>query len=147
MRYHEAALEVLFVVIVIVALVAVLGGFWVVRGLGGVRHRLTRPGLRKRVLGESRSLFRLVEEREASRPERDPIIKDHEHSDRRVTLHDEETQSIYAREYLPRVSDLREQLAERHVRNQTLDALYKCVENNADIRTVSTALSEMAERL
>lgn len=147
MRYDEIVLEVLFVAIVIVVLAAVLVVFWVVRGLGGVRHRLTRPGLRNRALEESRRLFRLVEEREALRPKHDPIIKDHDHPHRRVTLHDEETQRIYVKEYLPRVADLRKQLAERHVRNQTLDALYESVENTADIRTISTALSEMAERL
>ncbi|MGB3681338.1 MAG: hypothetical protein WA990_02510 [Rubrobacteraceae bacterium] len=147
MGYDETTLEVLFVVVVISGLAAILGGFLVMRGLGGVRHRLTRPALRKRALEESRSLSRFVEDREASRPERDPIIKDHEYSHRRVTLHDEETQGIYAKEHLPRVADIRAQLAGRHVKNQTLDDLYESVENNADIRTISTALAEMAERV
>ena len=121
--------------------------FMVLRGFGRVRHRLTRPELRNQAFRESQSLFAFVEEREAARPARDPIIKDHEYPHRRVTLHDEETQEIYFEEHLPKVADLREQFAERRVRNRTLDDLYESVEAVADIRTVCTALSEMAERL
>lgn len=119
----------------------------IIRRLGGARHRLTRPELKNRALEESRSLFQLVEEREAARPEHDPIIKDHEYPHRRVTLYDEETQGIYLEEHLPQVADLRELFAKRQVRNRTLDDLYESVENDADIRTVSTALEEMAERV
>ncbi len=136
-----------FAVLVAVAVLGILGVMMVVRGFGGARHRLTRPELRNRALEESRSLFRFVEEREVARPEHDPIIKDHEYSHRRVTLHDEETQRIYLEEHLPRVADLRELFAKRQVRNRTLDDLYESVENDADIRTVSTALEEMAERI
>ncbi len=141
-------MEVLPVFILAVVVAAVLAVFGVaVRRFRGVRYRLTRPELRNRALEESQRLFRLVEEREAARPEQDPVIKNHEYPHRRVTLHDEETQEIYFEEHLPRVADLREQFAERHVRNRALDDLYESVENDADIRTVCTALSEMAERL
>ncbi len=141
-------MELLSVAIVaVVAVAVVVFGVAVVRRFRGARHRLTRPELRNRALRESHSLFLLVEEREAARPEDDPVIKDHDYPHRRVTLHDEETQRIYFEEYLPRVADLREQFAERRVRNRTLDDLYESVENDADIRTVSTALAEMAERL
>ncbi len=141
-------MEILPVFILAAAVVAVVAVFGVaVRRFRGVRHRLTRPELRNRALEESERLFQLVEEREAARPEHDPIIKDHEFPHRRVTVHDEETQAIYIEKHLPRVADLREQFAERHVRNRTLDDLYESVENDADIRTVSTALAEMSKRL
>lgn len=146
--YDEVLLEILPVFILVAAVAAVGVVFWVaVRWFRGVRHRLTRPELRNRALEESERLFQLVEEREAARPEQDPIIKDHEFPHRRVTVHDEETQAIYIEKHLPRVADLREQFAERHVRNRTLDDLYESVENDADIRTVSTALAEMSKRL
>ena len=141
-------MEILSVAILAAAVVAVAVIFGIaIRRFRGTRHRLTRPELRNRALRESHNLFLLVEEREAARPENDPIIKDHEYPHRRVTLHDEETQEIYFKEHLPRVAYLREQLAKRRVRNRTLDDLYESVENGADIRTISTALAEMAERL
>lgn len=96
---------------------------------------------------ESDRLAELVEEREASRPSDDPVIRDHELTDRRVTYHDEKTQEIYHRDYLPEVVELREHFAERGIRNGTLDQLYDSAENDADLRTISTALEEMAARL
>lgn len=141
-------MEIVYLVIMVGAVVAALSLiFLVLRGFGRIRHRLTRPELRNQAFRESQRLFEFVEEREAARPERDPIIKDHEHPHRRVTSHDEETQEIYFEEHLPDVADLRGQFAERRVRNRTLDDLYESVETGADIRTVCTALSEMAERL
>lgn len=143
-----SVLEILYFIVLIAAVAAgILLVATVVRRFGGVRHRMTRPELRNRALQESRSLFQLVEEREAARPEHDSIIKDHEYPHRRVTIHDEETQGIYSEEYLPRVAELRELFAKRQVRSRALDDLYESVENDADIRTVSTALAEMAERL
>lgn len=147
-RYHVSVLEILYFILLIAAVAAgILGVATVVRRFGGVRHRMTRPELRNRALEESRSLFQFVEEREAARPEHDSIIKDHEHPHRRVTIHDEETQGIYFKEHLPLVADLRELFAKRQVKSRALDDLYESVENDADIRTVSTALAEMAERL
>lgn len=141
-------MEILTVAIlaIVVALVAVVVGL-ALRGSGRTRHRFTRRGLRDRALQEARRLFLLVERREASRPVDDPVIKDHEYPHRRVTLHDEETQGIYFEEHLPVVTDLREQFAGRRVRNRTLEEHYESVENSADVRTVATALEEMAERL
>ena len=136
-----------FTVLIAVAAVGILAVAMIMRKLGGARHRLTRPELRNRALQESRSLFLFVEEREAARPEHDSIIKDHEYPHRRVTIHDEETQGIYSKEHLPWVTDLRQLFAKRQVTNQALDDLYESVENDADIRTISTALAEMAERL
>lgn len=134
-------------IVAAVAAAVVILGVVAVRRFRRRRHRLTRPELRNRALRQSQSLFLLVEEREAARPGDDPIIKDHDYPHRRVTLHDEETQRIYFEEHLPMVADLREQFAEHRVRNRTLDDLYESVENGADIRTISTALAEMAERL
>ena len=108
---------------------------------------MTRPALRNLALQESEVLISFVDERQASRPEDDTVVKDHELSSRRVTLHDEETQRIYARAHLPRVKDLRDQLAQRGIRDGTLDRYYESAESEADLRTVATALSEMAKRL
>lgn len=141
-------MEIVYLVIMVGAVVAALSLiFLVLRGFGRVRHRLTGPELRNQAFRESQRLFEFVEEREAARPEQDPVVKDHEYPHRRVTLHDEETQEIYFEEHLPRVADLREMFAERRVKNRTLDEHYESVETSADIRTVCTALSEMAERL
>lgn len=114
---------------------------------GRERPKMTRAGLRNRAREEAEALVRLVEEREASRPADDTVLKDSEYPHRRVTLHDEETQRIYARDHLPRVADLREQFARRRIRNRSLDTFYESPENGADLRTVSTALEEMARRL
>lgn len=126
-----------------IALVAVL----LAKKLGKGRHEMSRAGLAKRAVEESESLRTLVEEREASRPESDSVIKGHELSHRRVTLHDEGTREVYVREHLPEVAELHRQLRRRGVRDQTFDGLYESPENGSDILTVSTALSEMAQRL
>ncbi|MGF1473792.1 MAG: hypothetical protein ACFB50_18885 [Rubrobacteraceae bacterium] len=89
----------------------------------------------------------LVERQEAGRPSDDPVIRDHELAHRRVTFYDERTQEIYRRDYLPEVSELRKHFAEHGIRSETLEDFYEAVENDADLRTISTALREMAERL
>ena len=111
------------------------------------RHKMTRAGLRERAIEESEALINFTNDREASRPANDSIVSDHEHPHRRVTLHDEETQVLYARDYLPRVADLREQFAKRGIRSDVLDRVYEDAQNEGDLRTVSTALIEMAKRL
>ncbi|MDP9439062.1 MAG: hypothetical protein M3P49_09995 [Actinomycetota bacterium] len=115
--------------------------------LGRKRHKMTKAGLRKRALEASEALVEAIDEREASRPANDTVITDHEYSHRRVTLHDEETQRIYARDHLPEIADLREQFAKRGIRNDALDRLYEDALNEGDLRTVSTALGEMAKAL
>lgn len=111
------------------------------------RHKMTRAGLKRRAFRESEALVDFVNERETSRPIDDAVIKDHQHPHRRVTLHDEETHQIYARDYLPEIAELREQFARRGIRNDALDRVYEDAENEGDLRTVSTALVEMAKRL
>ena len=136
------------VAIVIVAGVVLAGSFWLLaRRFGRVRHRLTRPELRNRALRESERLVELVEAREASRPSDDPVIRDHDLAHRRVTFHDEETQKIYRRDHLPEVAELREHFAGRGIRSAALDDFYESAENDADLRTIATALEEMAARL
>lgn len=115
------------------------------RGRG--RHKMTRAGLRKRALEHSEALVEFIDEREAARPGKDSVVRDHEYPHRRVTLHDEETQRIYARDYLPEIADLREQFARRGIRNDVLDRVYEDTLNEGDLRTVSTALGEMAKEL
>ena len=111
------------------------------------RHKMTRAGLRKHAFEESEALINFINEREASRPANDSVVRDHEHLHRRVTLHDEETQILYARDYLPEIADLREQFAKRGIRSDVLDRVYEDVQNEGDLRTVSTALVEMSKGL
>ncbi|QIN82215.1 hypothetical protein GBA63_05810 [Rubrobacter tropicus] len=118
-----------------------------VRPFGRRRHKMTRAGLRNLARARSEALIGLLQEREASRPLDDVVIKDHEYPHRRVTLHDIETQRIYAEDYLEGISELREQLAERGIRSWPLNAYYASPQNEADLRTISTALLEMAGRL
>ncbi|QYJ15348.1 hypothetical protein Rxycam_01168 [Rubrobacter xylanophilus DSM 9941] len=131
-------------------LVAVGAAFvvaWVLLGRRKVRHRMTRAGLRRRAFVEAARLFELVEEREASRPARDAVVVEHEIQHRRVTLHDEGTQRIYAAEHLAEVEELREQFARRGIRSGELERYYREPANSAGLRTVATALEEMAQRL
>jgi hypothetical protein len=111
------------------------------------RHKMTRAGLRKRAFKESEALINFINDREASRPANDSIVSDHEYPHRRVTLHDEETQVLYARDYLPEIANLREQFAKRGIRNDVLDRVCEGAQNEGDLRTVSTALVEMSKRL
>lgn len=117
------------------------------RLLGRGRHKMTRAGLRKRALERSEALVGFIDEREATRPANDTVLRDHEHPHRRVTLHDEETQRIYTRDYLPEIADLREQFVKRGIRNDALDRIYENPHNEGDLRTVSTALGEMVKKL
>ena len=115
--------------------------------LGRERHKMTRAGLRKRALEASEALVESINEREADRPAHDTVVTDHEYPHRRVTLYDEETQRIYARDHLPEIADLREQFARRGIRSDALDRLYEDALSEGDLRTVSTALGEMAKEL
>jgi hypothetical protein len=115
--------------------------------LGRGHHKMTRAGLRKRALEQSEALVEFIDEREASRPANDTVVSYHEYPHRRVTLHDEEIQRIYVRDYLPEIADLREQFARRGVRNDALDRVYEDALNEGDLRTVATALGEMANKL
>lgn len=136
-----------FVATLVIALVLV-GGFWLLtRGFGKTRHRITRPELRNQALEESEKLATLVDKREAHRPSNDPVIEDHQLAHRRLTAYDEETQEVYQREHMPKVAELREHFAARSIRNGMLDDLYENAQNEADLRTISTALQEMAVRL
>ncbi len=138
----------LIVVVLVVVLLLLAGGSWLlVARVRRSRRRLTGPKLRNRALEESERLAGLVEQREAGRPADDPVIRDHELIDRRVTFHDEETQEVYRRDHLPEVAELRELFAEHGIRNGTFDEFYEVPENDAGLRTISTALQEMAGRL
>lgn len=111
------------------------------------RHKMTRPGLRNLARSRSGELADFVDRREACRPEGDAVIRDHEYAHRRVTLHDVETQGIYAVAYADELSDLRDQFARRGIRSPELNRHLASPQNGADLRTVSTALLEMAARL
>jgi hypothetical protein len=114
--------------------------------LRGRRHyKTTKAGLRNRALEESEALLALIRERQASRP----AVADeyYEKAHELANEHDEELRLIYRREYLPRIADLRDQLAERGIREEALDGAYESVSSEAEARTVSTALLVMADRL
>ncbi len=120
---------------------------FLLRVLRSGHHKMTRAGLRKRAFAESEALINFINDREARRPANDSIVSDHKYPHRRVTLHDEETQVLYARDHLPEVADLREQFAMRGIRNDVLERVYESPQNEGDLRTVSTALVEMSKRL
>ena len=138
-------IEVVFIAVAAIALLVVVG--LLVRRFRVRKHELTRPELRNRATTMSGRLVDLVEEQQEGRPLDDPIIKDHELSHRRVTFYDEEMQRIYHRDYLPEIVELKEHFAERGIRNNMLEDLHESAENEADLRTISTALGEMATRL
>ena len=73
---------------------------------------MTGAGLGKRAFKACETLAEAIDERDTGRPANDTVVMDHEYSDRRGTLHNEETQRIYARDY-PEIADLREQVAKR----------------------------------
>ena len=52
-----------------------------------------------------------------------------------------------AEDYLEEISELREQFAGRGIRSWPLNHYYASPQNEADLRTISTALLEMAGRL
>lgn len=137
--------EIFFIVVGAVVIVVSVGLF--ARSLRSRRYEITSPELRNRAIGESERLAELVEDQRSGRPDDDSVIEDHEFSHRRVTFHDEELQRIYQENHLPQVSELREHFAERRIRNDMLEELYESAENEADLRTISTALQEMAGRL
>ena len=140
-------MELVQVVVVIFVILVLGGGAWLlVRRLGRPRHRLTKPELRNQALEESERLVGLVHSRGPGRPTDDPVIQDHQLAHRRFTSYDEDTQEVYQREHLPKVAELREHFAARKIRNGMLDELYATAGNEADLRTISTALQEMAGR-
>ncbi len=140
-------MEPSLVFLILTAIVGLCAAVLLLPLLGRGRHKMTRAGLRKRALESSEALVRFIHEREAGRPANDTVVRDHEYPHRRVTLHDEETQRIYARDYLPEIADLREQFAKRGIRNDALDRVYEDALNEGDLRTVYTALGEMARKL
>ena len=145
LSYYMRVVEIILAIIV--GVVLLVSAILLVRSFGGRRHELTRPELRNRAMRASERLAGLVEEQQAARPPADPVIKDNELPHRRVTAQDEEMQRVYRRDYLPEISGLREHFAGRRIRNDMLEELYESAENEADLRTISTALQEMAARL
>lgn len=117
------------------------------RRLKGRRYEMTGPALRNLALQQADALIAFVNERQTGRPQNDAVVKDHDLPSRRVTLHDEETRRIYSRDHLPRVRKLRDQFAQRGIRDGALDRYYESAENEADLRTIATVLPEMAKRL
>lgn len=124
-----------------------LAAFFLAGRFGKKRREMSRAGLSRRVAEEAESLRAFVDGRESNRPERDSVVKEHDLSSHRVMLHDEGTMEMYDREHLPEVAELRRQMRGHGVRNETLDSLFESSENASDLRSVSTALSEMARRL
>jgi hypothetical protein len=64
-----------------------------------------------------------------------------------VLPHDKGTQDIYYNEHMPVIADLKERFAERGIQADALDHMYELVDNEADIRSIQTALAQMAARL
>lgn len=111
------------------------------------RHAMTTPGLEERAVALSRSLSTFCNEREASRASDLVSVGGHEFHDSDDSEEGPEAQILYQTHYLPQVAELREQFAERRIRERALDRVYEAPESLAEIRTVSTGLLVMANRL
>lgn len=130
--------------------VAILGlvlAWLLLRRSRRVRHKMTRAGLEQRAMAVSNSLTALCNEREASQFPSLVASGAPEPPDPNERPEDLEAQTLYRVHYLPEVEDLREQFAQRRIREKALDHVYEAPENVAEIRTVSTALLVMASRL
>ena len=129
------------------ALALLLG--WFLLPSRRVRHKLTRAGLRKRAASLSGSLSDFCNQREASK--RPPLIivggNEIPDPDAGAESEDLEASALYRAYYLSEVMDLREQFALRGMSEKALDECYESPENVAEIRTASTALLVMADRL
>lgn len=119
----------------------------VLRSSRRVRHKMTRPGLRKRATAASSSLAAFCNQREASANPRLIAVGGHEIPDPDAEAEDPKALGLYREYHLPEVADLRDQFAERGIREKALDRLYEHPEGVAEIRTVSTGLVVMAARL
>ncbi|WP_047865546.1 hypothetical protein [Rubrobacter aplysinae] len=111
------------------------------------RPAMTTPGLEERAIALSRSLSAFCTEREASRASDLVSVGGHEFHDSDDSEEDPEAQILYQTHYLPRVAELREQFAERRIRERALDRVYESPDSLAEIRTISTGLLVMANRL
>ena len=129
--------------------VTVIGG--AILGVGGWLFRRNQRAntrkLRNDALREVRRLGDLIATRRETKPDDDPIVKDHEKPNRRVTRHDQGTQDIYYKEHMPVIADLKERFAERGIQDDALDHMYAHVDNEADIRNIQTTLAQLAARL
>lgn len=110
-------------------------------------HKMTTPGLEKRAIALSRSLSTFCNEREANTVSDLVTASGHEVHDSDESEEDPEAQILYWTHYLPRVQELREHFAERKIREQALDRIYEAPRSLSEIRTVSTGLMVMANRL
>ncbi len=111
-------------------------------------HKMTKAGLRKRTIKESEALMVLINEHTASSRPADGVEDEyHERAHWRAALPDEELRSAYRRAHISEVADLREQFAERGIRDEALEKVYETAWTEADLRTISTALLAMADRL
>ncbi len=141
-------MELTQVVAAIVLVLLLASIFWLLaRRFGKTRYRLTGPELRNQALRESERLAGLISDRDSHRPPDDPVIQDHQLAERHSTSYDEETLEIYKSEHMPKVAELRQHFAARRIRNGMLDELHDSAESEADLRTISTALQEMAGRI
>jgi hypothetical protein len=108
---------------------------------------MTTPGLEKRAIALSRSISAFCNEREANTVSDLVAVGGHEFHDSDESQENPEAQILYWTHYLPQVEELREQFAERKIREQTLDRIYQAPRSLSEIRTVSTGLLVMANRL
>lgn len=118
----------------------------------GRKPRLTRPGLVEHAKAMSSALADFANKRETRRPSREAVLAgggEHhrDHPDRYIDLYDVGTRAIYDRDYLPEIEVLREEFALRGVREKALDKVYGSPGKIADVRTISTALLVMTQKL
>lgn len=125
----------LFGVVLVVVLYAVMVRYF----KRDRKAKLTTPALVKRARALSNALADFANGHEVA-----PAGRQGRPDGRPASYFDAESRRAYVRDYL---EVLREEFAKRGVREKTLDKAYEKQSDIADVRTVSTALLVMAQRL
>lgn len=118
----------------------------------GKSHRMTKPGLVEHAEYISHALSNFVVEYEAGRRTGEAVLagdgeRPRERPDLYAVPYNEGALVIYRKDYLPEIKILREEFAGRRVHEKTLDRVYGDPDSVEDVRTVSTALLVMAQKL
>jgi hypothetical protein len=129
----------------VVLLVVVLAALMVRYLKRGRKCSLSTPYLRERAEAVSNTLADLANGREAASAGGREHLRARFNG--RADAYGAGWRNAYDTHYLPEVKVLREEFAKRGVREKTLDEAYGKPKDVADVRTVSTALLVMAQRL
>jgi hypothetical protein len=130
------------VVLLVVVLAALMVRYYFKRGR---KCSLSTPYLRERAAAVSNALAGFANKRETEPAGGHECRQDG--PDGHGDPYGPGLRSAYVRDYLPELKVLREEFAKRGVHEKALDKVYGKPGDVADVRTVSTALLVMAQRL